>query len=182
MHPIPPESPGIFRRPPPRRGGFSLLEAIAAMVITVIVASTVIATLLNSQTFAARTRVMTNARMIVQRNIETALGVPYTSVNVPDILKLTADEENGEIYREGASAGEDGGEDGEEDNTMTVAITGEGDTVVEGTLRRIVTDLPDDEKPEDILSVIRRITFRIEYEYLGRDYSYEMSTIRARDD
>jgi len=167
-----PQPSGFLRQPLLRTGGFSMLEVIASMVITVIVASAVIATLLNSQTFAARTRLMTNARLIVQRNVETALGIAFTSVSQPDMLKKT-ENANGEIFRE----------NGGQSDTMTVAITGDGDTVVEGTLRRIVTELRDDEKPADArTAAIRRVVFRIDYQYLGRDYSYELSTIRAQDD
>lgn len=153
-----------------RRAGVTIVEIVTAMAVTAVIAAGAIASLLTSQTYAARARLLTNARVLVQRNIDTALGVGYTSVDTPPILELTS----GSVYSD---------QDGVSGDSIPVAINGEGDTIVTGTLTRIVTNLPNNQKPSDAQnSVIRRVTFRIEYTYLNRPYQYEMTTFRAQDD
>ncbi|HWL52945.1 MAG TPA: hypothetical protein VNQ90_10950 [Chthoniobacteraceae bacterium] len=153
--------------------GITLIEAVTAMAVTAIISAAAIGSLLTSQTLAARTRLLTNARVLVQRNIDTALVVPFTSTNVPPILTLTSPE--------GAPFSDDATDSTGE--SVPVALNSEGDPIVTGTLTRIVTNLNNSEKPSDVAAtVIRRVTFRINYTYLDRPYQYEMTTLRAQDE
>lgn len=170
---LPRKRNGAFLRRRSAVAGITIVEAVTAMAVTAIVAAAAIGSLLTAQTLAARTRLLTNARVLVQRNIDTALVVPFTSTNVPPILALTS--ESGAPFSDDAtdSTGE----------SVPISLNNEGEPIVTGTLTRIVTNLSNAEKPNDVAgAIIRRVTFRIDYTYLGRPYMYEMTTLRAQDE
>jgi hypothetical protein len=107
---------------------------------------------------------MTNAREIVQRNIETAVGVPFSTANVPSILAITS--ASGSTWDEGVAG----------NNPVTLYASRDGTMKVTGTLLRIVTA-----EPNTLSADIRRVTFRLSYVIYGRNLSYELTTIRAKD-
>ena len=147
-----------------RLRAFTLAEVIVAMMVAVLIGSGVVASLLTSDRFSARMRVLTNARVILQRNIDTALGVSFTTTSTPDILAITP--ASGVVFNDNGSAQEN------------IAVLRNGTiAMVTGTVTRIVTAEPNPDNAD-----IRRVTFRIDYTYLSRLSSFEMSTIRARDD
>ena len=61
-----------------RMQGFTLMEVMIALVVIPLMVVGVIEGLLQSQRFATKSRLMTNARIIVQRNIEAATGIAFT--------------------------------------------------------------------------------------------------------
>ncbi|HJX25627.1 MAG TPA: prepilin-type N-terminal cleavage/methylation domain-containing protein, partial [Chthoniobacterales bacterium] len=66
--------------------GMTLIEIVIGIALLGLVAAAAIATLIILNKNAVSTRIMTTAREIVQCNIETAVGSPFTSSNVPAIL------------------------------------------------------------------------------------------------
>jgi type II secretory pathway pseudopilin PulG len=145
--------------------GFTLVEMLiaAGVLFTVAIAST--QALVISNRWAAATRMKTNARAVVQRNIDQALAVPFSSAQIPPILATTSS--TGEVYDD----------DGNGDNKVDVVVQDSGGTVVvPGTLTRIVTAVANGENAD-----IRRVTFRVAYLFRGRPYTYEMETLRTRD-
>ncbi len=107
---------------------------------------------------------MTNVREIVQRNIETAVGVPFSTGSVPAILATTSS--SGQVWDEGIAG----------NNPVTIYTSHDGTMKVSGTLTRIVTaetNVPNAD--------IRRVTFRLSYTLYGRNLAYELTTIRAKD-
>jgi hypothetical protein len=107
---------------------------------------------------------MSNAREIVQRNIEAAIGSPFTSSNEPEILKTTG--ANGSAWDDSGGS-----------NQVTVYSSRDGTgPVVQGTLTRTVTVEANTPSAD-----IRRVKFRLAYTLFSRPMSYEMTTIRAMD-
>ena len=146
------------------RLAFTLAEVVIAMMIAVLIGSGVVGSLLTSERFSARMRLLTNARVILQRNIDTALGVSFTTTATPDILAITP--ASGVVFNDNGSAQEQ------------IAVLRSGTiAMVTGTVTRIVTAEPNPDNAD-----IRRVTFRIDYSYLSRLSSFSMTTIRARDD
>ena len=107
---------------------------------------------------------MTNVREIVQRNIETAVAVPFTSANVPAILALTS--ASGVAWDEGIAG----------NNPVTIYTSRDGTMKMTGTLLRIVAA-----EPNAVSGDIRRVTFRLNYTLYGRNLSYQLTTIRGND-
>ena len=68
----------------------TLVEIAIGVAALGLVAAAAIASLMILNKNAVSTRIMTNVREIVQRNIETAVGVPFTSGSVPSILATTS--------------------------------------------------------------------------------------------
>jgi hypothetical protein len=148
--------------------GTTLVETSIATSLLGLIAATAIATLLILNKNAVSTRVMTSAREIVQRNIETAVGSPFTSSSLPanGILNLTG--------ASGAVWDENGGT-----NSVTISTNRDGTATVTGTLTRTVVAEPSAvaaPTPD-----IRRVTFHLDYFLFGRAMSYEMITLRAVD-
>ncbi len=159
-------SPETPRRIRPGEGGFTLTEVVVAMAVSIILGVVVVLSLLSAQKFAASTRVATDARVILQRNIDTALGVKFTSVDTPGILAITGSD--GEVYN---------GEGVGSPTSIPIITTSGSNTLVSGTLTRIVTAYSNSE-----FAVIRKVTFRLDYEFQGRSTSVSMSTLRSQDD
>lgn len=146
-------------------GGFSIIQALMAMAIVVIAGMASVQTLVLTNRKAASMRTLNNARAIVQRNIDTALGVPFSATQQPAVLALTST--SGSIYDE----------DGDGDTNVKIALQSNGTTgLVNGTLTRIVTA-----EPNSVGADIRRITFRIDYTLRSRASSFSMTTLRATD-
>ena len=144
--------------------GLTLVEIAVSVALLGLVFATVLGTLIILNRNAASTRLMTNVREIVQRNIEAAVGVPFTASNVPSILAITAS--NGEAWDEGISG----------NNPVSIYTSRDATTKITGTLLRIVTA-----EPNSLTADIRRVTFRLNYTFYGRNLSYELATIRAKD-
>jgi hypothetical protein len=148
--------------------GLTLVETAIATGLLGLIAATAIATLMILNKNAVSTRIMTGAREVVQRNIEAAVGSPFTTVSPPTngILNLTS--------ATGAIWDENGGT-----NPVTIYANRDGTPTVTGTLTRTVVAEPSAipaPTPD-----IRRVTFHLDYSLFGRAMSYEMITIRAVD-
>jgi prepilin-type N-terminal cleavage/methylation domain-containing protein len=142
--------------------GMTLVEIAIGVAVLGLVATAAIATLMILNKNAVSTRIMTNAREIVQRNIETAVGSPFTSSNVPAILATA----NNAVWDD----------DGGGDNLETIYTSRDGTAKVTGTLLRTVSAEANAAGAD-----IRRVTFHLNYSVFGRPLSYEMTTIRATD-
>lgn len=137
------------------------------MAILAIVLSAVIGGLLVVNRNATANRTMTAARLIVERNIERALSVSYDLANIPSILATTSP--SGVVWDD----------DGGGDNQVEILVQNASGTTshLKGTLRRIVRmETTPNGAP------VRRVTFRLNYDYLGRPFETEMTTLRAVDD
>ena len=149
-----------------RHAGIMLAESmVAAAVLAIVVVGTSHA-LLTANRIAAASRVLTGARAVLQRNIDTALVSTFTQSTEPAILVPTL--AGPETYDD----------DGGFDSTIQIAVQDNGTAVVaSGTLTRSVVAITNADNAD-----IRQITFRLQYTYRGRPVSISMSTIRSRDD
>lgn len=154
----------LLRRHPDQ--GMTLVEIAIGVALLGLIAAAAIATLMILNKNAVSTRLMTNVREIVQRNIETAVGVPFTSASVPTILATTP---------VGGTAWDDGTGDPVPIYTSR-DYPSAGAMKMTGTLLRIVTA-----EPNALSADIRRVTFRLNYTLYGRNLSYQLTTIRAKD-
>lgn len=147
----------------------TLVEIAVAVAVLGLVATAAIATLMVLNKNAVSTRIMTNAKEIVQRNIETAVGVPFSSANPPPILAATSS---------GGLAWDDDGDDAlNGDNRVTIFSSRDGTGApVRGDLTRTITAEPNTPGGD-----IRRVKFNLAYSLFGRSMSYEITTIRAAD-
>jgi len=144
-----------------------LVELLVAAGILALVLMSSITGLLSANRQAAAYRALTAARVVVERNIENTLAVSFDSVNTPAILQLTS--ASGVVYDD------DGGGDNKV-NLLVQSVDGTN-VVLKGTLTRTVVAEPN---PQN--ATIRRITFRVDFTFRGRDYSTSMTTLRAVDD
>ncbi len=144
-----------------------IVEMLVAMGIIALVLMSSITGLLGANRQAAAYRALTAARMVVERNIENALSVSCDTNNVPPILATTR--VSGSTYDD----------DGGGDNKVNLLIQNSSGTniILKGTLTRIVTM---ESNPQN--APIRRITFRLVFNFRGRDYTTAMTTFRAIDD
>ena len=148
-----------------KAGGFTVIQAVMAMGIVAVAGAAGMMALVQINNKAAAMRTLNGARGVVQRNIDTALGVAFSTSIQPAILAITS--ASGAVYDD-----DSGG-----DNLVTIAEpkTAAG-TPLKGTLTRIVTAQANSDGAD-----IRRITFRINYTIKGRAYSFEMTTLRGSD-
>ena len=144
------------------QSGLTIVEIAIAVAVIGLLAASAFTTLATLNKSASSTRLMTNVVEIVQRNIETAQGASFTSTNIPPILGFATN----------AIWDDDGGGD----DLVTIYSTRNGMAVVKGTLLRTVTAEPNAAGAD-----IRRVTFRLNYTISGRNLSYEMTTLRAKD-
>ena len=151
--------------------GMTLVEIAIGIGALGLVAAGAIATLMVLNKNAVSTRIMTNAKEIVERNIEAAVGVPFSSTNIPAILALTSEV----AWNDGTGTG----------SPPTVPIyksrdwndsANTGSMNIPGILYRTVT--AENNTPG---ADIRRVKFRLVYNLYGRTLSYEMTTLRATD-
>ena len=142
----------------------TIVEIAIGVAILGIVAAGALASFITLNKNAVRTRIMTNAKEVAQRNIETAVGLPFTVASEPTILAITG--------TGGAVWDDDGGGD----NLITIYTSRDGTQKVTGTLLRTV-------RPETNTAGadVRRVTFHLDYSIFGVPASYEMTTIRALD-
>jgi len=146
--------------------GILLIEVMVAAAVLVMVTVGATHALLTGNRLAASSRVLTGARAVVQRNIDTALTVSFTKSSIPAILAITS---------AGGSTYDD---DGGFDNTIQIAAQDNGGVVLAtGTLTRIVTAVANADGAD-----IRQITFRLDYTYGGRAQLVSMATMRSMDD
>ena len=147
-------------------GGIMLMEALVAAAVLVMTTVGATHALLTANRLAASSRVLTSARAVVQRNIDTALTVTFTQASQPAILGITS--------ASGSSYNDQGGYD----STIQIATQDIGGTAVAtGTLTRIVTAVANADGAD-----IRQVTFRMDYTYGGRNQSVSMTTMRSIDD
>lgn len=142
--------------------GLTILETAIAAAVLALVAAAALATLIALNKNATSARLMTTAHEVVQRNIETAIAVPFTADNVPSVLAFAQ-----------KSVWDD---DGGGDNRETIYTSRDGTSKLSGTLYRTVTVEANSAGAD-----IRRVTFHLDYSLFGRQLSYEMTTIRAMD-
>ena len=140
----------------------TLVETAIGVALMGLVASTALASLTVLNKNAVSGRVMTSAREIVQRNIEAAVGSPFTTITQPAILDFATN----------AVWDDDGGGDNQE----TIYSSRNGNQKIYGTLKRTVAAEANSTGAD-----IRRITFHLDYNLFGRPMSYEMTTLRAMD-
>lgn len=138
---------------------------VAAAVLAMVIVGTSHALLIANR-LAAASRVLTGARAVLQRNIDTALASTFTQSTVPAILAITP------------ASGQSYDDDGGFDNTIQIAVQDNGTAVVaSGTLTRTVVAIANADNAD-----VRKVTFRLQYTYRGRSQLLSMSTIRSRDD
>jgi len=148
----------------------ALVEMVVAMSLLTLVIVSSTQAFIQANRESATMRLMTAARGIVQRNIDTALTVGWTSSLEPPILALTPP--TGALYDDDAPP------QSTTDNVVQIAVMEDGTTTtVPGSLLRTVVNEPN---PDG--AVIRKITFRLDYTYLSHSYSVQMVTERAIDD
>ena len=146
--------------------GVLLMEVMIASAVLVMTIVGATQALLTANRLSASSRVLTGARAVVQRNIDTALTVTYTKASEPTILAITP---------AGGSTYDD---DGGFDNTIQIAAQDNGGIVLAtGTLTRIVTAVTNADG-----AIIRQVTFKLDYTYGGRAQSVSMTTMRSIDD
>ncbi len=160
----PPRRLGLLRRLR-KSAGILLIEAAvgaAALALVIVGASQA---LLTANRIAAASRVLTAARSVVQRNIDTALTTTFTQASTPAILAYPA---NGVVWDD----------DGGGDNTVQISVQDNNTAIVaSGVLTRTVTALSNADN-----AVVLQVTFSLTYTYRGRTDTVSMTTIRARDD
>lgn len=147
-----------------RRRGFTLAELTVAAAVIVIagVVGVQCLALLNAK--AAAMRILNNARAVVQRNLDTAMGVPYSTTSIPTILATTT--------ASGSSWVDDGANGFENIVYLRDGVT----PLVKGTLTRTVLA-----EPNTMNQALLRITFQLTYTYRKHSYSYSMTSLRAPD-
>jgi type II secretory pathway pseudopilin PulG len=160
-----------FRGPLPiaRSGGFGLLETIIAMSLIMLIAVSTTQAFLVSNRRAATNRALTAARTIVQRNLDLAMSVRFENKTLPPILALTAPA--GAPYDDDENA---------TDTKVNLLIQKTGNVqnvLVKGDLIRIVQAETNTQGAD-----IRRVTFRLTFNFQRRDFLVEMTTFRAIDD
>lgn len=144
--------------------GVTIVEIAIGGAMLALVATGAFASLIVLNKNAVRTRIMTNAKEIVQRNIEAAVGLPFTAASVPPILAPTST--SGAVWDD----------EGDGDNLETIYISRDGTQKMTGTLLRTVLI-----EPNAVGADVRRVTFHLDYSIFGKAASYEMTTIRAPD-
>jgi hypothetical protein len=142
--------------------GIALVQVIMAMGMIALCGAAGLRALIEMNRKAAAMRTISQARAIVQRNIDSAMGVPFNASLCPPILNMTA----GSTYDD----------DGDGDGFVNVSVGRSGNSVVKGTLTRTVTAVTNPDGAD-----IRRITFQLAYSYRNKPYTFAMTTIRAMD-
>lgn len=158
-----------------RIAGFSLMELIVATLLITLAAISSTRAMLSATRIAARNRVLTAARTIVQRNLDNALSLRWDRTTVPGVLAVTA---------AGGEAWDDDTEGGTGQVAVVIEDEGPGMTQtvpVPGVLTRIVEDLKTQTTINPENAEIRRITFRLNFTYRNQPFVVQMSAMRAMD-
>jgi type II secretory pathway pseudopilin PulG len=159
-------------RKPSVRSATSAVTLVEVMIAVGLLALTIVASvqaLLVSYRLSAANRLMTAARAIVQRNIDTALTLRFDSTTTPGVLAITSDS--------GANYDDDNVNDGSVNVLTQKDASGNPVPLVKGTLRRKVTAIANAQGAD-----IRRVEFSLTYPFRSRSYTVEMTTIRTIDD
>ncbi|MEK0449587.1 MAG: hypothetical protein RL088_1855 [Verrucomicrobiota bacterium] len=143
---------------------FTLIEVIVACSVIAIAFGGIMHAMILLNRQAMLSRIQTNARVVVQRNIERALAEKFTPIQIPEILELTD------------SSGKPWNDDGSSAPVAVVVENGGSTVTIPGVLNRIVTQIANPNGAD-----IRRVTFSLSYPFRGRTLSYSASTIRSRD-
>ena len=155
--------------------GYTLMEVMFAMMVVILLGASMINSLMFCERFAARTRLYTNARAIVQRNLDAATGVLFTgTTTTPAILSTTSSA--------GTVCDDDGGTGVPVENIQV--LKSGTNVLVTGTLTRFVTNesvYVSSAAVSDTSAVVLRVTFQVNYNYLAHDYSYAETTLRSVD-
>jgi type II secretory pathway pseudopilin PulG len=147
-----------------RLHGFTLIELMVATAVIIIVGIAGVQALAMMNSKAAAMRILNNARAAVQRDIDTAMGVPYTTASVPAILATTPS--TGTVYVDSGTG-----------NLETVVLMSNSTTpLITGTMTRTVLAQANGQN-QPLLS----ITFSLTYTYRKHNYTYSMTTLRAPD-
>ncbi len=150
--------------------GIALVEILVALVLLTVMIVSSTQALVQTNRQSAGQRTMTAARGVVQRNIDTALTVAWNFASEPAIIALTS--ATGTPYDDDAAPASN------TDGVVQVAVMEDGTTAtVPGILTRTVTAVANPDGAQ-----VRRVTFRLTYDYLSRPYAVQMSTLRAIDD
>jgi type II secretory pathway pseudopilin PulG len=163
----------LGRRP---QEGLTIVETAIALAILGLISTGAIHTLIILNRNAVNSRVIGNAREVVQRNIESAIGSPFTTLSPPanHILDLTTTASPFPHWDENGGTAD-----------ITVFASRDGlEAPLTGTLVRSVLA-----EPNSIGADVRRVTFHLDYgnrptqlrTIFNRPMSYEMTTIRATD-
>lgn len=152
------------------QSGFSLIEVCMAVATIILLGAAVLQALLQCMSYAASSRLMTNARAIVHRNVDAAAGVAFPSVtNTPTLLVPTGS----------WTVCEDDGVTVQGSTVENIQLSGSNGTVlVSGTLSRLVTQ---ENVPESSDAEVYRITFKVDYTFLSKNFSYSETTLRSVD-
>lgn len=147
--------------------GITLLEVLVGMAIISLYATAAMPALLTMNHIAQVARIMTTAKEVVDRNVEAASAVPFTSSTVPAILAVTGSSVQCSDYPSGAS------------NPISLLPDSAGASIVTGTLSKSVslwntTDATDNANT-------RIVTFTMTYSLFRRQMTYQATTIRAPD-
>ena len=155
---------------PRQTDGIALVEILVALVLLTVMIVSSTQALVQTNRQSAGQRTMTAARGVVQRNIDTALTVAWNFASEPAIIALTS--ATGTPYDDDAAPASN------TDGVVQIAVMEDGTTAtVPGILTRTVTAVANPEGAQ-----MRRVTFRLTYDYLSRPYAMQMSTLRAIDD
>lgn len=151
--------------------GFTLIEVYVAVGISILLGAAILDGLLQCMSYTASSRLMTNARAIVHRNVDAAAGVSFPSASsAPSLLMATAGS---------WSVCEDDGGAVPGITAENIQISGSNNSVVvTGTLSRMVTQ---ENVPESSSAQVYRVTFKVDYAFLSKNYSYSETTLRAVD-
>ncbi len=162
--------PSQKRRPYQR--GFTLVETVATMAVIAILGASLMVGLLAAHRHVAMARAITASRIILQRNIDRAMGVPFFSnMTRPEVLAQTS---NKTLYsHEGVGT----------QTTLPILTSNDGTVLLSGTLYRTVVNEPIPSELSDVAGTrLLRITFDLHYHYLRRNHVQSLSTIRSQDD
>lgn len=157
-----------------RRAGVAMMEVVMAMALILVVAVSVTQLFMVATKMAASNRVLTAARIVVQRNLDNALSVRWDADTTPAILVTTT--ATGAVY-------DDDGDNlnGEGTNKIALLISktpsNTSYAMIPATMIRTVTTVANAQS-----ATILKIKFTLTYTYQNRTQVIEMSTMRAIDD
>jgi type II secretory pathway pseudopilin PulG len=149
----PPLSRGALR--PRGQSGMTIVEIAVGIAVLALVSATALTSVTSLNRNAVSTRVMENAREVVQGDIETAIGTPFSTTSIPSAWAIGTTTSTPLIYssRNDKTVGAITG-------TMTHVVTAEANTLG-GNIRRLKTTLS--------------------YTLFKRNFTYDMTTLRASD-
>lgn len=152
-----------------------MLQVVVATAMTVICGAASVQSLLFMNNKAFAMRVISSARAVAQRNIDTAMSVPYSSTSVPTVLatNASASTTDGNVYDE-ANAVDSA------NAVCNIVLSDSGTPLLNGTLYRNVTPETYSDSTNTTI-IVRRVKFTIKYNLRGRAYAFSITTLRAVD-